>query len=465
MKDSKKMKNNVSRLTIIIVAVLTISGFVYSFCILSSSQGYPRRYRDSDIPFIYKLNNSTPPDWVAPIDSGAHVWEKVRSSYWEFTNGGFTPINTDNRDGTNLVFFDFQGVNFPPGTNTIAYSRTWTSGGGSFFHALESDLVWNARDFPPSPTGASGQQDLRSTIAHEFGHHLGMGHQGAPGGPPGCGETIQAATMYGLSASGDTTHRSLHIHDKAGVSVIYPSWILQGSVTDGSTGQPFEGVGIISDTLYAANTGPVESPTTGVYEYPGYVEDVTLTDVNGNYATTVLLQQFNVMVAHFGYATQQTQVAFNNPGGIGQTEVKTIDFTMDLSPLANISGTVMDMTTSAPVAATIEVFVTSDKPGAPSGVYADTTTGVNGEYSFSMPAAENYLIVVTPEPPYPMEQHMVVDLATGGQQVDFALPHADVLLVNDDISQDNESNIQQTLINAGLLYHTWRTSEQGSPDT
>ncbi len=442
------------------------SGLVYSFCILTSSQGVFRRYLDSDIPFVYKLNNTIPTNFIAMIDSGAQVWEDVPSAYWEFEDGGLTAANDDIRDGINLVFFDFQGLNFAPGTNTIAFSRTWTSGSGSNFHAVESDLIWNARDFPPSPTGAPGQQDLWSTMSHEFGHHLGLGHQGSPGGPPGCGETIQAATMYGLSSAGDTSHRHLHIHDIAGVSVIYPVWKINGSVTAAPFGVPIENAAVTADHLFAATIGSVESPQSGVFERPGYVHKTLFTDANGVYNATVIRRSFMLTASFFGFQSDSQLVQFAPPGGIGQTQTLMVDFTLQPSPMATLSGTLVDSVSGAPVSARIELWVTSDKPGAPTDtVYQDTTTSAAGAFSFTVPSDESYLLVIRPVVPYPVQTVSVNHLSASGVNLQINTAPSQVLLVNDDVSNQWESIYQQALEASGFTYFTWRVGEQGIPDT
>ncbi|RMG67247.1 MAG: T9SS C-terminal target domain-containing protein [Calditrichaeota bacterium] len=449
------------------LVLLFLAGLlIYSFCILTSSQGFFRRYLDSDIPFVYKINNTAPSNFIAMIDSGAQVWEDVPSSYWEFENGGLTAANDDIRDGINLVFFDFQGINFAPGTNTIAFSRTWTQGSGSSFHAVESDLIWNARDFPPSPTGAPGQQDLWSTMSHEFGHHLGLGHQGSPGGPPGCGETIQAATMYGLSSAGDTSHRYLHIHDIAGVSVIYPVWKINGTVSAAPFNVPIENAALTADHLFAATVGGVESPQSGVFERPGYVHKTLFTDANGAYSATVIRRSFWLTASYFGFQSDSQLVQFGPPGGIGQTQTLTVDFSLQPSPVTTISGTLVDSVSTAPVSARIELWVTSDKPGAPTDtVFQDTTTSASGQFSFTVPADESYLLVIHPVVPYPVQTVAVNQLPASGVDLLIKTAPSQVLLVNDDVDEQWESIYQQALEANGMSYFTWRTSELGIPDT
>lgn len=457
------MKYKLKYFTILII--IFISAIIFAYSILSNNSGYPRSYADSSIPFVYRLNNSTPTNYIDPITNGAETWDNVSSAYWEFEYGGLTSISSDGRDYTNLVFFDFQGVNFSPGTNTIAYSRTWTSGSGASYHAVESDLVWNARDFPPSPTGASGQQDLQSVITHEFGHHLGLGHAGPIGGPPGVGPLITAATMYGTSSSGDTTKRSLHIDDIAGVSKIYPSWIVDGVVTDSATGIVIEGAKIYSDGTFGSIVGPLEyDPTYGTYQKPGYYVDSVLSDVSGNYSVVALQQNFDLSATYFGYKVQTHSIQFNAPGGIGNTEVLTQDFQITKSILSSISGVVQDSLTNQPVQANIKVYITSHKPGTPVGVFVDTTTNIAGQFNIELLSLESYKVVATPVSPYASKSVVIVNLTPAGENISFDVVPGQILLVDDDRGMDYEEFYKNDLDKLNITYFHWDVETEGIPD-
>lgn len=445
-----------------VISLFLIGSMVLSFCIFTNSSRYFRKYLDSDIPFSYELHVSTPLDWVPAIDDGAQVWEDIPSSYWEFENGGFTTAEDDIQDGVNLVFFDLQGINFPSPTNVIAYSRTYTVGAGASYHSIESDLIWNARDYSPSTTGDPNSQDLHSVIAHEFGHHLGLAHTGPVGGPPGCGELITAATMYGQSANGDTTKRSLHIDDIASISRVYRTWVLEGTVTDISSGLPLPGTEVTSPEPFAAVLfDTLISPSQNTFEMPGAVQNIPVLQ-DGSYSAAILRQQVDVEVQFFGYQSQTEQISFNPPGGIGQTEILTRNFALQANPAATISGSIRDSLSAAAVEAKVDLYVTSDVAGRPSGVYVSTVT-TNGDFSFTVPSQESYQVVVVPEAPYPTVSASVENLSVGGAQLTFELNPADLMLVNGDVTVQNEIFLQESLDMIGMKYHTWRISEQGIP--
>lgn len=455
------MKHIVNRAAFVLMLLLAGS-IVLSFCIFTNSSRYFRKYLDADIPFDYQLHVSTPSEWIPAIDAGAEAWEVLPSCYFEFENGGFTTASDDIQDGINLVFFDLQGVNFPPPTNTIAYSRTYTVGSGASYHSIESDLIWNARDFPPSTTGDPGAQDLQSVISHEVGHHMGLAHTGPIGGPPGCGELLPSATMYGQSANGDTTKRSLHIDDIASASRVYPVWILQGAVTDVSSGLPLPGTEITSPEPFAAVLfDTLISPSQNTYEMPGAVQSIPV-QTDGSYSAIILRQEVDVEVQFFGYQLQSEQISFNPPGGIGQTQTLIRNFALQANPIATISGILRDSLSAAPVEATADLYVTGNAPGRPSGIYASTVTS-NGSFSFNVPSQESYKIVVTPEAPYPAASVLVDNLPVGGAQVTFELNPANILLVNDDVVPGNEAYLQESLEMIGMEYFTWRIAEKGIP--
>lgn len=275
---------------------------------------------------------------------------------------------------------------------------------------------------------------------------------------------IVSATMYGLSSNGDTTKRSLHIDDIGGVSAIYPVWQLQGMVTYAASGSPFDGVAITSPDIFGAEVGsPIFSNNN--YQRPGYYRDTVTVAADGSYEVTILKQNFDLTAVYYGYQNQQLPVSFNNPGGIGQTELQTVDFQMQLSPMANISGVVSDSITGQLVQSRIQLSVTSAKPGVPQGLLADTTTGTSGDFSFSVPAGENYELYFVPEAPYSRKTLIVEELPDIGVSLNVDVNAADIMFVNDDNTTDFESFFVSSLGNQQVSYYLWRTFEQGSPDS
>lgn len=438
--------------------VILPSIFLFAgFCILTSGIGDYRLYLPDDIPFVYQLNNSTPTEYLESIERGHLQWNDVPSSSFEFTMGANTSAQSPAFDGINLVFFDLAGVNFgPPPSNVIAFSQTWTSSAGGY-HAVESDLIWNARDFPPSPTGQGGQQDLQSVIAHEFGHHLGLGHQGPFGGPPGCGETILQAVMYGFSSAGDTSNRHLHIHDIAGVSAIYPTWILLGNVTDASTMEVIEGAQIEYLGTNSLSVGVVSGS-----QRPGEVFTLDFSDASGDYGNVVLDQTFDVVIDAFGYLPDTTMISFDPPGGVGVTETLIHDVALAIAPDASFSGIVRDAGTSDPVSATVEFYGAYD----PEGLTFSTTTNPDGSYSAMIPGEELYRIVVKPAAPY-IDSLSAEDvlLPSSGLVMDWELTEAEVLLVDDDGGDTYETYYLESLNRLNISRRTYSVADSGTVPT
>jgi hypothetical protein len=82
------------------------------------------------------------------------------------------------------------------------------------------------------PDGRCVAIDLGSTVTHEAGHVLGLGHTCERPNESGCGAPM--ATMVGTAAAGETHKRVLHVDDVVGVCTVYPS----GQPTPSSTAQP-----------------------------------------------------------------------------------------------------------------------------------------------------------------------------------------------------------------------------------
>jgi hypothetical protein len=410
------------------------------FCLITSTIGDRRVYLNSAIPLTIQLNSSVPSEYVSSIRASMQTWNDLPSSYWQFALGSNTSASSVSQDGINLLFFDLAGVNFPPPTSVIAFSSTFTSSAGSY-HAIESDLIWNARDFPPSPVGAPGAQDLQSVVTHELGHHLGLDHTGLPSGATsGCGPQVPAATMWWSSSNGDTTKRSLHLEDVMGVSVLYPSWKIQGNIT--SNGVPVATFPLWFRGSKASTVGPVENPISSRYNRSGYLLDTLYTDFAGQYSTVAIDQSFDLIVDGFGYERDSVHIAFGAPGPIGQTQTMTQNFQLQQTPMATMTGTVCDAGTQSPIVARIEVYGAGD----PAGLSAAVTSQTDGSFSVSLHSKETYRVAVLPPAPYiDKVESTTVYLSLAGATLAFSVPRAEVLLVDDDAGAAFQSSYQNSL--------------------
>lgn len=135
---------------------------------------------------------------------GAASWATQASTSFSFTYAGRSQQTNTTYDGVNLVLFR----NASNGS-AIATTYTWYNASG----LLDADIVfWDAAfTFFAGNSGCSGGFYIEDIAAHEFGHALGLGHSDVAG-----------ATMYPTVSYCNTSPRSLHADDIAGVQSLYP---------------------------------------------------------------------------------------------------------------------------------------------------------------------------------------------------------------------------------------------------
>ena len=192
----------------------------------------------SDETMQYRISNSTENSLTIYIGTGASKWNNVTMSNFTFSEGTRTDAWDYKKDGINVINIDSSFCNHFPtycGDGVLGFSGTWTSGSGTSYHAIESDVILNGEEYTWGD-GTGGTQDTIAVIAHELGHSAGLTHPGntcRSEGSSGCGREFSAATMYYALDVGFTTDKaSLELDDAASLIYGYPVTALRIKVVD-----------------------------------------------------------------------------------------------------------------------------------------------------------------------------------------------------------------------------------------
>lgn len=447
------MKKNIILSALLAIIFLGIVGF----CLITRNSGEYRMYFPSRIPFKYQLHTSTIPEFIPTIEASAQQWNDVEASYFIFQRGENTSASNVSNDGINLVYFDMAGSNFS-NPNVIAFSSTFTTTVGGY-QAIESDLMWNGRDFTPGLNGELSKMDLLSVMTHEFGHHTGIDHTGLPSGASsGCGPQNNRAVMWYAVSRGDTSRRYLHPEDIMAIASLYPSWILQGNITQSSNGLPLKGSSLKFEGTYGSTIGPVHNPIGSRWNKAGYLLTEVPIDSTGAYATAVVNRTFTATAYKFGYFPKSQAISFSAPGGIGSTEVLTFDAALNKKPLVSLSGSLMDATTFNGISAKMKINWVGDPTSL-----GDITTGPDGAYTFSVSGDEYYKVRIDLDPPYQrfiIFDSLYVDLS--GKTLNISAKPVSVFLVLIDSLKATQDKYIKSLENSGYPFSVWNAAEKGN---
>ena len=110
----------------------------------------------------------------------------------------------------NQVLFVYDTEKWPVASHVIGLTLVAADLGSGAIG--DADILVNAayKTFCVAPDCAEGRYDLRNTLAHEFGHLLGMDHSSDP-----------SATMYGGAPPSETSKTDLAADDQLGVCTAY----------------------------------------------------------------------------------------------------------------------------------------------------------------------------------------------------------------------------------------------------
>ena len=166
------------------------------------------------------LDYITDLDIESAISAASDVWnsssfENEESSF-KFNLQGYTKNQgADFSDEEHIISFDKSWTQDP---SLLAITHVWSDSNGNIVHF---DIEVNIDDADWTLSNESGKHDLQNSMAHEFGHALGLEHS-----------DDSEATMAPSTTEGEVQKRDLHQDDVLGVVSLYP---LQEDTDDSPT--------------------------------------------------------------------------------------------------------------------------------------------------------------------------------------------------------------------------------------
>jgi len=173
---------------------------------------------------------SSPFDLGLVAEQASSSWN-VPGSYAHFTYRGLTPVDGGNhgdartpRDGRNTVVWRTTW-NYQPAILAL----TWSAVDTVTFEREEVELEINGtRPWTLDPEAEPNKFDLVSTLTHEFGHWLRLGH------------TQRVPSVMGAFANPGERRRDISVGDAYGASWIHPSYGVATFLEPLSLGAPLE---------------------------------------------------------------------------------------------------------------------------------------------------------------------------------------------------------------------------------
>ena len=382
------------------------------------------------------------------IRAAMNTWNRVRSSYFRFVDGGLTNQKTiSETDGKNTVLFDRDGTYFVQGSNALAFSNTTVMTDNLGYRAVDSDLVFNARDHRFDVNPSPNSFDIQSVVTHELGHHLGLFHPGGGRdipqinnpGSAGCGPVVPDAIMYFLYNG----RRSLALDDIAGVTALYPKWTIAGAVFDNRNGQPFLNATVkLEGTLSPIDTIIVNSINTGQ---------------TGFFTLPLLDSMATVSFCQTGYKSNSATVQFATPG------VKDVLLGMDPLPEGELAGRIVDQNNSTGIEAEIILYAQGKE-------FRSVISGTDGRYSMpripisDLPCSGYDRIEIRPLLNYaPVTVDSIQVNAGARTEFNFQLVPAEIAIIDDDGGQNSEAGVAAALARLKLTSFEWSVVKRGSP--
>ncbi len=187
-----------------------------AFDVQTTDSGVLLSWLDLPATWVYAPEGA-PPEVVAEpaLNAAFDTWSLVDGSRAQFVEGTATPTAASQADAANTVWWDTSGETVG---DTLAFTSTWSDDNGIL---VAFDIALN-----PAFSWAAGDYDLQSTVSHEIGHALGLGHSAEVD-----------AVMFPTLTDG-TTVRELALDDEEAVRFLYPDVLFDPLACNTATGAP-----------------------------------------------------------------------------------------------------------------------------------------------------------------------------------------------------------------------------------
>ena len=181
------------------IALMAATAFAWTQ--QETPEGVPIRWTETAIDYRMDVGSAPFPEAIDIIHEGFEEWEEASDSLVRFYGGRPTDEARDEQNGISEVGFLTEWEH--PST-TLAVTRVWVNSEGVI---AEFDLLLQAD--PPNGWGDDPLSvDLLSTVRHEVGHALGIGHS-----------EVREAVMHDRIKPGEI--RTIHDDDIDAVMTIY----------------------------------------------------------------------------------------------------------------------------------------------------------------------------------------------------------------------------------------------------
>jgi len=201
------------RLLHIVLLVLLVPTSVEAYKVMQAQQT-GKELRWTSLPMKFNIH-STPATGVTAAQTQAAVraayksWTDVSCSYYASQDLGVVNMPTGN--GNDSINTNVWRASWPSSFGQTALGITQTKYDPYSGKILDADTHYNP-NYDWAVDGSAWKSDVQAVATHEIGHQLGLDHS-----------EYQDATMFYATGPGDTSQRSLHSDDIAGVCHLYPT--------------------------------------------------------------------------------------------------------------------------------------------------------------------------------------------------------------------------------------------------